>query len=851
MAVSVFISYSHKDEVHRIQLENHLSLLKREKIIETWHDRKILASMDFKNEIDSHLESSTIILFLISSDFIASDYCYEIEMQKAIQQHKANVSLIIPIVLRPCDWQSLEISKFQGLPKDVKPITTWDNIDEAWLDVVKGLRLLIKEFVNNKAETTSEKNSYNNCIVPEFNEWLLDTGIKFQHRFKEKVLLPDLFIYPDIREVSDDLNLFDNIISASSLTKKINHNCIIGDEQIGKTSLCKMYFFDLYNSGFHPILLKGKTINSANLDDILDKAVKEEYYCDCKDDVINGNSVIIIDDFDKVKLNKKYRTKLVENITNRFDKVILTVSSTFRIELFDADYLKNFRVDELLTFGNARRLEIIQKWISLGQEETIDEEYLFRQTDLTKLHIDTFVRKNIVPSKPVFILSILQVLESFTPNNLELTSYGHCYEYLIVTFLKKININVKEIGTYVNYLTELAFFLFQSKSQFIAHKELDEFRRNYSEKYLTINHQVIISNLEKSGIIIQTDKGYGFNYRYIYYFYVAKYLSDHYIEDKIVQGIFSNLVANLHKEENANIIIFLTHHTKNPDILATLQLEMMSVLEKQAEATLMNDELKFLSDFIQSIPKLIIEHKDPQEERIVNQKNIDAIEYIENGNEDQEDELTENEAYRIINKTFKSIEIIGQIIRNRHSSLPKTTLYEITDNSYGIGLRFLKFFLDLSDKFKLEIIEYIKDIFIKHPKVSDEQVEKDARNTFLFLTYGMIFSVLKKISLSLGSTEAKEVYDKIESIRNTPATILINVSIDLLFGKDINVDALAKKYELLEGNIVAQRLFKESVIQHIYMYQAPYDKKQQIAAKFNIPMKSQLLIDNNKDSKIF
>ena len=146
MSVSLFISYSHKDEEYRNQLETHLALLKREKIIETWHDRKILAGMDWKNEIDSHLESSTIILFLISPDFIASDYCYEIEMQKALQQHKANVSLIIPIVIRPCDWKSLEINKYQGLPKDTKPISTWNNIDEAWLDVVQGLRSLIKEF---------------------------------------------------------------------------------------------------------------------------------------------------------------------------------------------------------------------------------------------------------------------------------------------------------------------------------------------------------------------------------------------------------------------------------------------------------------------------------------------------------------------------------------------------------------------------------------------------------------------------------------------------------------------------------------------------------------------------------
>jgi len=852
MSVSVFISYSHKDDEYREQLETHLSLLKRENIIDVWHDRKIIPGKNWKNEIDKYIETSQVFLFLISADFISSDYCFEIEMQKAIQQHKANVSVIIPILIRPTDWDNMEISQFQGLPKDTTPISLWKNRDEAWLDVIKGLRSFIIEFEKAKSSIQSTEKLKNCLIHPDFDKWLKKTGIQFQHRHKEDISLTDLFVYPDIREISDELNLFDNLISSKSLLQKVTHNCIIGDEQIGKTALCKKYFMDLFENELFPIFIKGKQVNSANLDNLIQKFAKEEYVFDNIDDVVNDKTVLIIDDFDKVRLNKKYRTRLIENATNRFDKVILTVSSTFRIELFDSDYLKNFKIDELLTFGNARRLEIIQKWIILGQEETIDEEYFFKQTDLTKLQIDSFVRKNIVPSKPIFILSILQVLESFTPNNLELTSYGHCYEYLIVSLLKKINVNVKDIGTYVNYLAELSFFFFNLKKQFIPLQELDVFRNQYSEKYISLDHQVIISNLESCGIIIQSERGYGFNYRYIYYFYVAKYLSDHFTEEDTIQAIFTELVENLHREEYANIIIFLTHHTKNPDILDIIQLQMLEVLEKETEATLYNDELKFLSSFVQNIPKLIIQHKDPQTERLNNQNNIDAIEFATNGGDNTlEDELNDNETYKLINKTFKSIEIIGQIIRNRHSSLTKAKLLEIADNSYGVGLRFLKYFIELSDNFKSEVIEYIKDIFIKHPKASDDQVEKDARNTFLYLTYGLIYSVLKKISISLGSTEAKEIYNAIEEKRNTPATILINVSIDLFFGKNLDVDDLEKKFNLLDGNIVAQRLFKESIIQHIYMYQAPYEIKQKIASKFNIPFQTQLLIDNTKESKIF
>ena len=92
MSKKIFISYSHKDETHRSELEVHLAMLKRKKIVSVWHDRKIVAGDEWKNEIDNNLESADIILFLISPDFLASEYCYDIEVKKAMERHKAGLA---------------------------------------------------------------------------------------------------------------------------------------------------------------------------------------------------------------------------------------------------------------------------------------------------------------------------------------------------------------------------------------------------------------------------------------------------------------------------------------------------------------------------------------------------------------------------------------------------------------------------------------------------------------------------------------------------------------------------------------------------------------------------------------
>lgn len=137
---SLFFSYSHRDEALRDRLEVHLSALKREGAISTWHDRRIPAGDALGQRIDEQLEQADIILLLVSPDFLASDYCHDVEMRRALARHQEGSARVIPVILRPCDWQHAPFGHLLAAPTDGKPITRWPDEDEAFLDVVRQIR---------------------------------------------------------------------------------------------------------------------------------------------------------------------------------------------------------------------------------------------------------------------------------------------------------------------------------------------------------------------------------------------------------------------------------------------------------------------------------------------------------------------------------------------------------------------------------------------------------------------------------------------------------------------------------------------------------------------------------------
>ena len=144
-AIRVAFSYSHKDEELRDQLETHLKLLQRQGVISTWHDRKILGGEDWAGVIDDNFKRADLILLLVSADFLASDYCYQTEMRMALEREAKGEARVVPVILRACDWKGAPFGKLQGFPKDMKPVTSWSNRDEAWTDVAAGIRKVAEQ----------------------------------------------------------------------------------------------------------------------------------------------------------------------------------------------------------------------------------------------------------------------------------------------------------------------------------------------------------------------------------------------------------------------------------------------------------------------------------------------------------------------------------------------------------------------------------------------------------------------------------------------------------------------------------------------------------------------------------
>lgn len=153
-SINLLFSYSHKDEALRDTLATHLTLLQRQGIINTWHDRNITAGTEWAQAIDRNLNQADIILLLISANFLASDYCYDIEMQRALERHHQREARVIPILLKPCDWETAPFGKLQALPiahgAGVKPVTLWSDADEAFTAIAQGIRKAAEELQKSR-----------------------------------------------------------------------------------------------------------------------------------------------------------------------------------------------------------------------------------------------------------------------------------------------------------------------------------------------------------------------------------------------------------------------------------------------------------------------------------------------------------------------------------------------------------------------------------------------------------------------------------------------------------------------------------------------------------------------------
>jgi len=849
------ISYSHLDEEHIEEFIKHITPLKNNGLIEDWYDRKIIAGQDFQDDIDKNMKNADIILLFISANFLSSNACMK-EKGNALKLKKNTGIAVVSIILSACGWKDdKELSSLLALPTDGIPITDFTDSNNAWNNVYNGLKEVIEKEIKIKQLKITE----------QFSSFLQNTELLAKaHSQKEKVLLEDIFVYPELAKY-DDLREYEKKDSSEKLIEDFcdySNILIAGEDQSGKTTLCKKIFIELRKKNFIPVYISDKTNQyRGKIENKISKAYKEQYETVPIEEVDKQRIVPIIDDFHFAR-NKE---KLIHDLSS-YEHQIVVVDDIFGLNFKDENLVKSFTHFKIKEFVPSLRNKLIKKWTYLtdkkndvGYNENKIYQNIDNATELVNAVLGKIVGNGIMPAYPFFILTVISTYETFEkPLDLEITSQGYCYQALIYIYLRKQGVKNDEIDTYVNFLTEFAFFFYMKKKNELSIDEFNSFMKLYLDKYnFPIKQETLLRNLQQTQIIsLDNCNNYSFCYPYLYYFFVAKYLAEHSDENK---GIIDSIINNLHKNENAYIAIFISHHSKNSYILDEIIRNALYLFDKYKPATLSKEELSFFDEQVDIIVKAVLPptNTTSEKERV---KRLEAQDTVEQINEDEEKngdrEEEDNGLVIELRRSVKTVEVMGRIIKNRAGSLEKRKLESIFEEAMKVHLRILTSFFEYikNEKKQQSIVNFISNRLNKiiennAGKPSQEELEKISKVIFWNMNFIVVYDFIDKIIHSLGSNKLTIIIEKVCDNENTPASFLVKHGILMWYKKNLQIDNIARRIDRDDFSEIAKKIIKFNVINHYSMHSRSFKEKQKIEHKLGISSKKLLIESFKKDEQ--
>lgn len=808
--MKLFISYSHSDNKYIKRFIKQLApITGADKLItDVWYDREITTGDDFWSRINQHLDNRDIICLFLSPDYIASKSCLE-ELKRALDRRKEGNVLVIPIVLRPCAWLDLDdcLKKILAAPTDGKPVSKFGDEDDAWMDIYAQVKKAIEKY--NIIRDIRFKQNHLNFLNDA-------TTFTKSNPNKTTLTLDDIFVYPDLDKIERDgeakRQSSHSLIANYSVGDRF---VVVGEDQSGKTTLLKKFIIDLRERGYYPIYVKDSAeLLQGNFSQRLSNVYKEQYETEVELSDLNEDKIVaLVDDFHKAKNKGKVLQQLLT-----VKGCIIVVDDIYTIDAQN-DLLSDFARYEIKQLKFSQRIELIKKWqlasdVPLAERQTTNED-LKRIDETSAMIEETLGRvlgKGIMPAYAYFILTLLVVNEdNDKPLDEKITSQGHCYQALIVLFLKKQGVSNANVDSYINFLVEFAIKVYDNHGQALTSIQFDDFIKEYKDNYyLTDSLTVMLEKLEASNIMHKTTFGnYEFTYPYIYYYFAGKFFAQSWEDEgdpnhnKTLEEV-EKILVNLHKTSNAYIAVFIAHHTKNTALINKMTKVTNDIYSKFEPATLDKECLRVFSGIEQQIktPSLPAVNT-PSENRQKALEHKDRIEIeAEKQNPSDEDDEAGNEIALELRRSIKTVEVLGSIIKNRAGSLRNEQLERLFEDAMDVQLRHVSYFLGLvksiteSDEGTKFLEERIKEA---HPEVNEDELPTRANMLFWAMNFSFIFSVIKKTAFSLGSASVVRVAKSVCERRNTPASFLLKHTILMWFKKNVVIDELQKMDKILDN----------------------------------------------------
>ena len=843
--LKLFISYCHKDEDRIDEFRKHTAPLKNNGLISEWYDRKIIAGQNFGKNIRNSLEDADIICLFISANFLSSTECLK-EKNEAIKLKKKKGVSVIPVILSDCGWlDDPDISPLLALPTDGNPIANFEDSDVAWTCVYKELKPLILKIISIRQLKISN----------EFTSFLQSTELLTKaHSQKEEVLLEHIFVYPELAKY-DSLREYEKKESPEKVLDNFYDHArilIAGENQSGKTTLCKKLYLELRRKNFIPIYVSDKNNFLGKIENKILEAFDHQYDNETSLEEIGIDRVVpIIDDFHFAK-NKE---KIIQALT-RYHYQIIIVDDIFSLNFRDEKLTRSFKHFKIEEFSPSQRNALIKKWRQLADSnyrrlsnENSKYQGIDRTTELVDSALGKSIGSGIMPAYPFFILTVIGTYETFTKSlSEEITSQGHCYQALIYIYLIKQGVKNDDIDTYVNFLTELAFYLYEKKKYELTVNEFDVFMSFYKGKYnLPISEKTLRSNLQKTNIFSPDGfSNYSFSYSYLYFFFVAKYLAEHLDDNKEAIGYIIN---NLHKNDNAYIAIFISHHSKNIFLLKEIIRIASGLFEKYTPLGLTRDELRFFDEQANTIAQAVLPGTDniPEREREQDLLAQDQIEELNENDELDNEEDDDDELIRELRRSIKTVEVMGTIIKNRAGSLERDKLEDVFEAGMNVHLRVLQSFIEFvkTEENQQDMVAFILSRLQlmeknKGKALSDSKLEKLSKIIFWNMNFFTVFSVIDKIIHSLGSDKLIEIIETVCDRKHTPAAFLVKHGILMWYSKNLQIDDVTDRIKSDDFSKIAENILRHRIVDHYRIHSIGYRERQQIEHALNIPSKKLL-----------
>ncbi len=689
-----------------------------------------------------------------------------------------------------------------------------------------------------------EKNKREFILLPEFETKITNLSIPLKHSKKSNLVLSDVFVFPDLEPLLDE----DTVVqypNSSELVEKVKNDAaanilIEGADQSGKTSLLYVLYKRFYEMGLTPIYLRGKHCSETDVKKLIKKCLREQYNNDKVDLFFQQEKkVLLIDNFHKSELNSKYKKRLIESFNENFEYIILTSDNTYSSKNVteEATSLKDYLKYKLLPLGHEKRSELIEQWLLIGENKlTIQEEALLASVKLRFNEIDSLIGNRLMPSYPVFILTLLQSLDENLQNFTQ-TSYANIYLVLIKAGLIKEGIKDSVLTSLLNILKELAFYIYEKRKSPFNRSDFDEFITEYSSKYFrhkSLTSDTIVSALCSSNILKYDDEYYSFSYKYIYYFLIAQKISS---DIESYESLIYELCNNIHLEINANILIFLSHHSKAQILIDNIVFTSEIPFEKARPLTLNKDDefVKFIAEFTDEIKDEIIEERNPKEEVQKELKKKDAIERQKLKNEEKEEEgVLPTEAIEM-NQAFRTVKIIGQIVKNQSGDFEKEKLIKLVEAAYNTVFRFLGFYSGMLEKDKEILIEAIVEEIKekenekknRRGEVDVKLIEKTVRKMLQFISWRICVDSITNLMFSVGTKGQNELFDKVNSNIDSTASKIVTFAIKTFYDK-IDLTELENLFEDVKDNYLAQCILREYIKRYLYTNFVERNKRDRI-----------------------